>query len=168
MMVWGAVCVGAFWCFLVLLVLPVVDPIVYASGRSDRVAELEERKRAIRQTLSRIDAEQDAESQLVNADSAPGIEHVLELIQRGAQSARVRVESLTSNAQRTTSSDERLGGPYRFSVQGTFPGLSSFVETVSQTTNGLLLSKLAIHNRAWPDFSGALEAEITLELVKSP
>ena len=166
--IWSVAYMCALLSFLVVLVSPAFDSIVNSSGEGMRIEELEQRKLSMKQILARLDEEREAESEAVGTQSAFGVDNVLELIQRGAQSARVRVTSLTSEPLGQNSHEERVGAPYRFSVHGSYFALGRFIETVSQTTSGLLLAELTIHNRVWPDFSGSLDAEITLRVAKGP
>ena len=155
-----------FWCLLVVLVLPGFDPMLDSSARGLRIEELEQRKLMIKQLLARMHEEQGAQAQEVQVPSS--VDNVLELIQTGARSARVKVNSLSSEPHNRNAHGDQAGAPYRFGVHGSYFALTRFIETVSQTTNGLLLSELTIHNSAWPDFSGLLEAEVTLQVNKGP
>jgi hypothetical protein len=167
-LVWGGVCACSFWCLLGVLVLPAVDPMLHSSERRLRIHELEQRKLSMQRILERLSSERDAESQFAVVPATASVDTILELIQKGAQASKVRVSSLTNESSQIASGDYRVNAPYRFSVHGPFPALRQFVATVSQTTSGLLLSELVIHNPSWPDFSGSLEAQITLRVVRGP
>lgn len=165
---WGVVYVSALWWSVGALLLPAVDPLVNSSESSERIKELTEKKLLIQQLLARTDNEHEVEAHAVKFKHDSEIDNVLELIQRGAQSSRVKVASLTNQAPHLARGAGQADSPYKFSVNGTFAALTKFVETVSHTTSGLVVAELAIHNRLWPQFSGLLEAELTLRVIMHP
>jgi hypothetical protein len=152
------------WCVSALWIAPIAHELVGPSDEAQVLTQLEERRGALVSALNTISATEGEKSDSVGQTSTVSVDRMLEIIHSNAQVAKVRVDSF-ANLQGV--SDKSRTEQYRFKAYGGYTALLSFARRATDTTNGLIFSEVTLQNARWPEFSGVLEAVITVTVLST-
>ena len=151
--------------FLVTHTIPAIGRTVYSSNTQSHREQLETLKRSLEQSLEKKRAQssfkvnigqEEGTSELLRVDT------VLEFVNSSAKSARVKIDSFSSEPPAHSVGQKSQSPRYRLHVSGSFSALNKLTRELARTTNGLILSDLIITNPAWPEFSEVLKAQLIL------